>query len=324
MRKLICRSLCLGLLLGTLTITIPARAFAHDPGKYTLSWLASDGGDVLRPERSGGAYHWYLGLDAGLTYSIFQNGPVSLYMPNPHNSKYPLQATDDGGNGLGFVIGGALDLPLSESIGLMGRLNYHTRSGTATTTTFPVPAVRYYPDGSTELVDATIEDKVTWTFDHLQLDLLLRIQLQKDAWYLFFGPSFSSILSNKAELDQRIVAPEDIYYVEEVNGFDDIVNNLRTASNSAEIAGIRSGRFDLKFGLGTWIPLTETLFLTPELSLAYPLLKLVEADYAHDRFGQIGDNAAIFERTEPFIENNADFNMITVFFTLGLRWRIGS
>lgn len=320
----IIRIACLGALLGMSLVALPPAANAGGPDRPSPSWLSADGGDVLRPERGGGDYHWYLGLDAGLTWSQFQNGPVSFYTPNPHNSKYPLQATFDEGNGIGFLIGAALDLPLSDAFGFMARLNYHTRAGSSTTSTFPVPAFRYLPDGSAEAVDATMEDQVDLTFSHFALDLLLRIQLQEDAWYLFFGPSFAAILSNKAELEQRIVAPDDIYYVEEFIDGDDIVNNFRTADASTELSGFAEGRFDLKVGIGTWIPLSDNLYLTPEIALAWPLLKLVDENYAHDQNGRIEDNAAVFERTAPFIENNDDFNMMTVFFTLGLRWRIGS
>jgi hypothetical protein len=317
-------SLCVGFLLCTAVLTVPPLAGAHEHGVPVASWLARDGGDVLRPDRGGGAYHWYLGIDAGLTWSQFQNGPLSFYTPNPYNSKYPLQATMDAGNGIGFVIGAALDFPLSENIGLMARVNYHTRTGSSTRSTFPVEAYRFFDDGSVEEVDATIEDKVDLTFSHLSLDVLFRVQLQKDAWYLFFGPSFSGILSNEAALKQRIVEPEDIYYIEEFIDGDDIVNNFRSAESTSELSGFAGGRFDVKFGLGTWIPLSDNLFLTPEISIAWPLMKLVDEAYIHDRIGKPGDTAAVFERTAPFIENNDDFNMMTVFFTVGLRWRIGS
>lgn len=318
------RFACLGAFLGMALVALPSPVHAGGPERPYPSWLSADGGDVLRPERGGGAYHWYIGLDGGMTWSMLQNGPVSFYTPNPYNSKYPLQATIEEGNGIGFLFGAALDFPLSESVGFMARLNYHTRAASSTTTTFPVPAFRFLPDGSAVPVDATMQDEVDLTFGHFALDLLLRVQLQQDAWYLFFGPSFSSILSNEVTLKQSIVDPQDIYYVEEFIDGDDIVNNFRTAESTTELAGFAEGRFDLKFGLGTWIPLSDDLFLTPELSVAWPLLKLIDENYVHDQFGQAGDNAAVFERTAPFIENNEDFNMMTVFFTLGLRWRIGS
>jgi hypothetical protein len=58
---------------------------------------------------------------------------------------------------------------------------------------------------------------------------------------------------------------------------------------------MQKNRVDIKGGFGTWIPISKTLFLTPELTLNYPLTKL---------------------------QSSIDYNMFTIFFTVGLRWKM--
>ncbi|MFZ1730632.1 MAG: outer membrane beta-barrel protein [Bacteroidota bacterium] len=320
MRQLTRMLLCYGLLLGTLALTLPAIAASHDPGKTTTSWMLRDGGDVLRPERGSGAYHWYLGLDAGLTYSMFQNGPLAFYTTNPHNSRYPRPGYVNEGNGLGFYLGATADFPVSDWMGIVLKANYHTRVGSFDET---IDLGEIHPLTSTQLT-TIINNQTDWTFSYLGFDLLLRFDLGKSGGYFLIGPSFGSLSSNSAKLDQTLVQPDDIYYTEDVNGLDDIVNFYRTASSTEEVAGFMSSRVDLKAGFGWRFDLNEKLQLVPELTLAYPLTSFVDQNFTPTL-----ESAAILDWGNPatgvtYAATNPDFNMTTVFFTLGLRWRIGS
>lgn len=322
MRKLICRALCVGFVLGTFTVTLPLHAAFHDPGKKPSSWLARDGGDVLRPDRGGDAYHWYLGIDGGLTWSTFQNGPLAYYTSNPHNPRYVLPSSVDGGNGIGFYLGATADFPVSDMLGIMLKLHYHTRTGVFDETT---DMREVHPDTQTGLT-SVMHNETEWSFNYLGFDVLLRIDLGDTGPYFMVGPSFQSLMSNSAKLDQAIVQPDDIYYYEDVNGFDDIVNFLTEASSTEEVAGLVDFRVDLKAGFGWRFDLSESLQLVPELALAYPLTKLVDDGYTPD---VIADPAGVLpswgnSNGVTLVETNPDFNMMTVFFTVGLRWRIGS
>ncbi|MBE0645053.1 MAG: outer membrane beta-barrel protein [Bacteroidetes bacterium] len=311
--------LCFCMLFGMLALALPLHAAAHDPGKVKTSWLASDGGDVLRPERSSGAYHWYLGLDAGLTYSMFQNGPLAYYTSNPYNPKYPRPGHVNEGNGLGFYLGATADFPVSDWVGIMLKANYHTRMGVFDET---LDVGEVDPQTTTGLT-TVIRNQTDWTFTYLGFDLLLRFDINESAYFMI-GPSFGSLSSNSATLDQELIQPSDLYYVEDINGIDDIVNFYRTASSTEEVAGFLGTRVDLKAGFGWRFELNEGLQLVPELTLAYPLSSFVDKDFTPGL-----ESAGVFhwlsgETGLPIVENNNDFNMITVFFTLGLRWRMGS
>ena len=264
------------------------------------------GGDVLRPKRAGASeFQWYLGLDGGLTWSSFYNGPADIFAPNPFFRTHSLRPTIgdpswvgfpvNSGNGIGFTIAGVVDLAFSKHFGLVGKLNYHTRKGN-----FDQTATFYnldvYQNGLYIKADVTFHDKHDWELRYLGFDLLARIQIVPESWYVLIGPSFSSLSKNTFNYNKSIVGPADIYFLEEsLLGVLGTPNQLTTMSGSYEVPNLETTRVDVKAGLGTWIPLSETLFLTPEVSLAYPLTKL---------------------------ESNMDYNMFTVFATIGLRWKM--
>lgn len=288
---------------------------------WTLS-LRSDGGDVLRPKRASGDYSWYIGLDAGLTYSSFMNGPLTFYMPDPYNPRYVLPAVADEGSGLGFYVGAAVDLPLSEMFGIVLKGNYHTRNGSFDETS---DLFEIHPDTETGLT-SVFNNKTDWTFTYLGFDVLGRINLGSSPVYLLVGPSFGFLNSNTAKLDQTIVQPDDIYYLEDVGGFDDIINEFQTASVEQEVEGFESSRIDLKFGAGVWIELSPDLYLTPELTLAYPLTTFVDEEFlsaTHDATKPAEVGSVWFNSLgRELASTNKDFNMLTAFFTIGLRWRM--
>jgi hypothetical protein len=322
MRKLFCRALCVGVVLGTFAFTLPLQAAIHDPGKKAVSWLARDGGDVLRPDRGGDGYHWYLGIDGGLTWSTFQNGPLAYYTSNPHNPRYVIPASVDGGNGIGFYLGATADFPVSDALGILLKLHYHSRGGVFDEST-DLREIHF--DTETGL-NTVLRNETEWSFHYVGFDVLLRINLGDSGPYFMVGPSFQSLVSNSAKLDQSIVQPDDIFYYEDVNGFDDVVNFRREASSTEEVAGLVDFRIDVKAGFGWRIELSEGLQLVPELALAYPLTKLVDDGYTPDFAGDPAGVLPSWENSneQTLIETNPDFNMMTVFFTVGLRWRIGS
>lgn len=335
MRQLLRICLSALLMIGvTATVFAPA-ARAHDPEKRTTLSLFGDGGDVLRPERTEKSdYVWYIGFDAGLTYSRFQDGPVSFYMPNPYHADnptptmgiphpYALFAAADDGAGLGLYLGLTADFPLGDAFGIMLKGNYHNRAGSFSATT---DLNEIHPDTQSDLT-TVLEHETDWTFNYIGFDILLRIEPLDIPLYAMIGPSFGFLSSNTAELNQRIVQPDDIYYTEWVNGEVDIVNEYRTASAKEEVAGFLETRTDLKLGLGYRIALTPSLSLVPEAAVAIPLGSFVDRVYdASTDPDVITENAALYDWTNSFNEpigvTNRDFNVITSFITIGLRWHI--
>ncbi|MBR9974928.1 MAG: outer membrane beta-barrel protein [Bacteroidetes bacterium] len=330
------RFVCLGAILGMSLLVLPLPASAGGPDRPSPSWLSADGGDVLRPERGGGDYHWYLGLDAGLTWSLFQNGPVSFYMPNPYHvgnpmtslilpHPYPLFAVADDGSGIGLYLGVTADFPLNDVFGIVLKANYHNRAGSFSGLT---DLGEIHPDTETDLT-TVFDHKTDWSFDYLGFDILLRIEPFEVPLYAMIGPSFGMLLSNTAKLEQRIIEPDDIFYTEWVNGQVDIVNMHRSASAESEVGGFKESYIDLKLGLGYRIDLTPTLSLVPEASIAVPLGTFVDRVHNLNAApGVITDDAALLDWNNSSNESigvtNRDFNVLTSYFTLGLRWRIGS
>ncbi|MBN1447040.1 MAG: outer membrane beta-barrel protein [Bacteroidetes bacterium] len=331
--------LCSLLIMGIVALALPASAAAHDPEKRRTLTLFGDGGDVLRPERDGKSdYVWYIGLDAGLTYSRFQNGPVSWFTPNPYHVNnpmyglfyespfphaFPLFAAANEGDGIGLYFGLTLDFPLNDVFGIVLKGNYHNRTGKFSLTT---DTREIHPDTETDLT-TIFEHETDWSFNYLGFDLLLRIQPFDFPLYGLIGPSIGLLSSNTAKLTQRIAQPDDIYYTEWVNDEVDIVNEFRSASSEEEVTGFLGTRTDLKLGLGYWIPLTPSLSLVPEIAVAVPLGKFIDRVYdANPPAGSISDDAGLIDWTnslnEPIVTTNQDFNVITSFITIGLRWHI--
>ena len=339
MRHTIRTCLCLLLLSGIFAAGSRAGATTHDPEKGGSAFSLRDGGDVLRPERtSSSEYFWFIGIDGGITYSRFQNGPVSFFMPNPYHVSnpfygpmynspfphaYPLTAAADEGDGVGLYLGLTLDFPLSNAFGLVIKGNYHNRTGGFSLLT---DLGEVHPDTETDLT-TVLEHETDWTFDYLGFDMLLRIQPLEIPLYGLIGPSIGILSSNTAELTQRIVQPEDLFYTEWLDG-QEVISEFTSASSEEEIAGFMDTRIDLKLGFGYMIELSESLFLVPEVTVAVPMSAFIDSVNTadHNVDPPIDDNGALigWENgfNEPIVGFNNDFNVITTFITIGLRWRI--
>lgn len=266
---------------------------------YTTLFSELPGGDVLRPE--GGKSPWFIGIDGGITYSSFNGGPLILIgFTNPYNTLPSAQRfiTLDKGNGLGFLFGAAVDVPLSKNIGIIGKLSYNTRSGKFTANQ-QFPLVTLLPPDTTLI---TISQDLSWQFRYISFDILLRVQLMDKSLYLLVGPSFNSLSSNSAKLDERIVSPNAFYT--QTNGS---LTSFTSLSAEQEIKGLKSMRIELKAGLGWWVQINEKLFLTPEVLIGFPISKI--ADNVYDL--RTGTNTA-----------TTDFNFWTLFATIGLRWQM--
>lgn len=316
MRSPLLSLLCCSLLLGTVLFLLPPPASAHGWEDSQSSWLSRSGGDVLRPgQRSSSSYHWYLGVDAGLTNSMFYDGPLGYYVENPHNPRYILPGHVNKGSGLGYLLGVTADFPVSSWAGIMLKGHYHTRVGVFDET---IDLGEIHPETETMLT-SVLRNQSNWSFDYIGLDILLRINLGNTGGFFMFGPGLASLSGNKVTLDQEIVRPDDIYYTEDVFGEDMVINELRTASSSGNVSGFATTRVDIKAGLGWRFPINEKLTLVPEIAFAAPLTKLVEDM-------ETIDVAAIHSSesdVEALVRTNENFNMTTAFFTVGLRWRIG-
>jgi outer membrane protein OmpA-like peptidoglycan-associated protein len=220
----------------------------------------------------------FWGVELGLTGSSLSganNFYYSYSYPYLDDPSVPLAESmpfRDLGSGLGFHIGGVLDFRLSDMFGLVGKLNFHTNNTGATEDEqFNCVSV----DGSTsELVTRT--RNYSATLNYLTLDLLLRIQFMEDGLYGLAGIGSSSLVGNNfsgydqvdagsvdcqfLSLPSRTMLPTPVRRIDiPSNTIDDYYNTNREA---------------FKVGIGTFIPISNDMVLTPELVASIPLTPL--------------------------------------------------
>lgn len=296
------RSSSFVLLFVLLTITAQGQSSQAigDWNRSTMQTPMLPGGDVLRPASPGNP--WYIGFDVGGTWSTFSNGPVALKnLKNPYNPKAAALRTAiaGDGNGFGFYIGATVDFPVSKIVGIVGKVNFHTRSGSFSSQAREVFSL--LPPDTTD-----IKQDLKWTFNYIGIDLLVRIQIIEKSLYAFVGPSYVSSLSNKVKLDEQLLNPNAFYIEDDGTPFGTTARKLQTLNSETEITGLEKSRFELKAGLGWWIPLDKKLYLTPEVLVGIPLTKLI-SDQTDPTTGKIV---------------TFDFNMMSLFATIGLRWEM--
>lgn len=325
MNRMLHLLVCAALISGTVPAFAAAGGGPPDGAPYRITELFP-GGDVLRPGARSDGYTWYFGFDVGPTYSSFMGGPLNFFTPMTGSDLVDgtLESTVDGGSGVGFYVGLTADFPVSDAIGIVLKGNFHNRFGSFGN---DQEVRNLFISEFNEYRDVVFSDDVDWSFRYFGFDILGRFQLAEDSWYLLVGPSFGVLLGNTAEVTQNIASPDDVYY-REIDGRTD--NQLTTVYGDDEIEGFESLRVDLKFGVGTWIEIMDKLYLTPEITLAYPLTGIVTTSFEDFR-PVIYEGSKVFSRTiaysdfqEPveYLDTNGDFNMITIFFTVGLRWQI--
>jgi outer membrane protein with beta-barrel domain len=330
MKRALLSLICVALLMSLLPSDLKAEG-GPERTEHRLVKLFP-GGDVLRPgAKSSDGYTWFLGLDAGLTYSMFQNGPINFFTRNDSRNFIDdvIGSTVDDGSGIGFYIGATADFPVNDDVGIVLKANYHSRAGSFENN---ILIEHVYIGEIFDYRDVTFQDDVDWSFQYIGFDILARIQLEEQAWYLLAGPSIGYLIGNTATVTQSIVAPDNVYYRE---ADQTTTNQITSISGEGEVDGFSSLRIDLKVGVGTWFEISDKLFLTPELTLAYPLTSMVdrsdpdyqsyqEASYIYNRavsYSDIDPLSAMQIPTE-YLDSNSDFNMITIFLTVGLRWQM--
>ncbi len=325
MKRMLLRILCVALFFSLYPLHLYADGGPERTDQYRIVSLFP-GGDVLRPGSPSSGYKWYLGFDVGLTYSMFQDGPLYFYQNVPTMPLFDktVVATVDEGSGLGYYIGAAADFPVSSVVGIVVKANYHTRTASFDQDT-KVDSI--FIAENNDYYTVWFNDEVDWEFSYFGLDLLARIQLMKESLYLLVGPSFNFLLANNAEVTQKITNPPDVYFRDEDGT---TTNQVLSRSSDGEVEGFESFRADLKFGIGTWIELSKGLYLTPELTMNYPLTQMVKESYATSTPLMIDDGSSAISqkvinanpRFVTYKNSNQDFNMITFFLTVGLRWQI--
>jgi outer membrane protein OmpA-like peptidoglycan-associated protein len=216
----------------------------------------------------------YFGAEIGLTSGVFDGGPVGFtgenqYIPGAELSTVSIEKHSPA---FGLSIGGVVDFALSESFGLQGKIGYRSVSSTGE---------RDYemdcadPQGVTGI--ASMHDEYASTVGYLGIDALARIQFAADGLYGLAGLGFSNVLSANAEISKTIVSsPNDCQWLD-ADGFQ--TGELVNKSDVDFKEDLNSSRFDLRLGVGTWIPVGDNgMVIVPELTIGYPLTEMLDQD----------------------------------------------
>lgn len=213
----------------------------------------------------------YFGAEAGI-YGITPQAEKDFFFM----FKYPNLDPDYNGNGLipipatqlkgvsdgvlGYSLGLTLDYALSRSFAIVSKGLFQS-GGFNVNEIGVVPVVNLL--GNTTLQPDERKFKVT--INSAQIDLLLRYQLSRDKWYLLGG--VSTILSTSAKINGTWDITDAVWLSLPSRNQTLTPSNRLTIDNQTMNDFFKTTRFDLKLGLGTFIPLSDDgLVLTPELS----------------------------------------------------------
>jgi outer membrane protein OmpA-like peptidoglycan-associated protein len=226
----------------------------------------------------------YIGLELGLTWSTL-TGSDNFQYPYDWPFMDDFTSPERGlliknlGSGFGFLAGGVVDLRLSDAVGLVGKLNFHTNhTGSSETEQFYCK----HTDPFTLLTDSALTNQTreySSTLSYFSGDLMLRVQFVEDGLYGLAGIGSSFLVGNSLEQSFSVEAG---------------TNDCQFLTSSGALTGIRSftvgsrstsdffnsNREDFKVGLGTYIPLSDGMVLSPELIASIPFTSYLASDTA--------------------------------------------
>lgn len=219
----------------------------------------------------------YLSVDLGGTYSWltgYENFFWPVAYPYDSRSNPPAQYVDydEQGSGFGFKSGLAVDMRLAGSFALRLGLFYRSQSTGNTERRISEPTPRL---SGSPLPEIERTYKSTWQF--AGAEILGRIPLSGEYLYGLVGISLSYMLSDKFDIEEHIT--DDSYQ----GSYNDLPSGIANGNRSYNVADQTSDnyynliQFGAKFGLGYFIPITESIVLTPEVTTTIPFGKLTSS-----------------------------------------------
>lgn len=220
----------------------------------------------------------YLSVDLGGTYSWlteYKNFFWPVTYPYDSRSNPPAQYVDydELGSGFGFRSALAVDMNLGGSFAVRFGLFYRTQSTGNTERQISEPTPRL---SGSPLPEIERTYKSTWQF--AGAEILGRIPLSGEYLYGLAGISLSYMLSDKFDIEEHIT--DDSYQ----GSYNDLPSGIANGKRSYSVQDQTSNNyyglthFGAKFGLGYYIPISESIVLTPELTTTIPFGKLTSLD----------------------------------------------
>lgn len=222
----------------------------------------------------------YWGFEAGLNYTWYQipTGGFFFRVPYPYSAfgNTVDLSFNDLGSGLGFQLGVTGDMNLASRLSLGGKLMFRQHS-----TTGSQQETGSCPNDNGTQGTATVRRNFDATYSYFGGDLLLRFQIDPNAWYLFGGIGIASMLSNSVSLRADIISSDnnDCQYTTDDFSRTPMGTAMPIYQNQKLTNFFNSTYAGPKFGAGTFIPIGDNgLMLTPELAISIPLNEWIETD----------------------------------------------
>ncbi len=171
----------------------------------------------------------------------------------------------DKGSGLGVVGGIKAFIPLTENIDLSPRIAYEGRPGTFNDSSEPLPFLG--ANNQVELLrfDEELEAKLA----AITFDILGTYTFTEFGLYAALGPSGAIFAGKSFTKIETIPGPAGVLY--KSGG----TSRQVTSGDLTNLAGLQ---LDLRGGAGVKYPITETLFLNPEVLYSFPLSTVTTVD----------------------------------------------
>ncbi len=204
----------------------------------------------------------YVGAEIGTTRSwmVGNRGFYFQHQTSGVDDNLPFGAL---GSGQGLQFGGVVDFSLSDFIGLQGKIRYFNTISSSS-------QVGSIVTTGTDAMAHGFETVTSYTNTHTFLggDALVRYQLVPQQYYALGGAGISWPVSETFTASRTAVSNTTQTYVPAF-----------ATSTAPSDAYFNSFRADLKFGVGTFIPITEDVVATPELMFSFPVTSYFSRSY---------------------------------------------
>ncbi len=167
----------------------------------------------------------------------------------------------NGGNGIGFDLGGFADYPLTREFSLMATLGVRTLSSTYEKSQTRIEYIEIPPDGG-DFTAVHFDLESTLQLTLVQFALLARWELPIQGLYVAAGPELGVAISDNIEEVERIATPGIGY---DTNGGTEQIVMDDALSRYYDDTGYQLA---LTARLGYIIPMHERLAIAPELSFS--------------------------------------------------------
>ena len=218
----------------------------------------------------------YYGFEFGITAATLAAGTATFIFPYPYDNlgrgdSMKVGPFNNHSVSLRYSLGGTVDFAINEKVSFQGKLSYRVLGAYAEKDTrfgcFALATQRFD--------SATFRDSYEMDLRYLGIDVLSRISLVKDGLYGLAGFGLSTMLSSEVDAIQSISSPNDCQYTYTSGPLThQYVSQSLDMDASEDLVG---GRFDLRLGIGTFIPLgSNGMMLVPELTFGIPLHSVID------------------------------------------------